>query len=174
MGNPDELITVGRISGTHGIKGQLKVYSYSGNLESLSLARIAMLRSPDGTALREICIRGVKPHGGGFILSLKDYDDINQALPLVGSDLCLRRSQLPEPEDDEYYWCDLIGLRVVTAEGVELGTLTDIFETGSNDIYVVRKDRREYLIPAIASVINSVDLAKGTMVITPLDGLLDL
>ena len=57
---------------------------------------------------------------------------------------------MPEPEDDEYYWCDLIGLQVVTADGVELGTLADIFETGSNDIYVVRKDRQEYLIPAIA------------------------
>jgi 16S rRNA processing protein RimM len=62
----------------------------------------------------------------------------------------------------------------VTADGVEVGTLVDIFETGSNDIYVVRKDRQEYLIPAIATVISSVDLAGGTMVITPLDGLLDL
>jgi len=174
MGDADELITVGRISGTHGIKGQLKVYSYSGNLESLRAARIVMLRSPDGATLRELSIRSVKPHTGGFILSLKDYDDIDQALPLVGSDLCLRRSQLPEPEDDEYYWCDLIGLRVVTADGAELGTLADIFETGSNDIYVVRKDRQEYLIPAIASVIKSVDVAGGTMVISPLDGLLDL
>ena len=174
MSDPDELIAVGKISGTHGIKGQLKVYSYSGNLESLSAARIVMLKSPDGATLQEIGIKSVKPHSGGFILSLKDYDDIDRALPLVGSELLLKRSQLPEPEDDEYYWCDLIGLRVVTTDGVELGTLDDIFETGSSDIYVVRKDTREYLIPAIASVISSVDLAGGTMVITPLDGLLDL
>ncbi|MGD0584662.1 MAG: ribosome maturation factor RimM [Oryzomonas sp.] len=174
MSNPDELIAVGRISGTHGIKGQLKVQSYSGNLESLSAARIVTLRSPGGATLREIGIKGVKPHSNGFILILNDYDDIDRALPLVGSELFLKRSQLPEPEDDEYYWCDLIGLRVVTADGIELGTLDDIFETGSNDIYVVRKDKQEYLIPAIASVISSVDLAGGTMVITPMDGLLDL
>jgi 16S rRNA processing protein RimM len=174
MSNPDELITVGKISGTHGIKGQLKVYSYSGNLETLNAARIVMLKSPDGTTFREFGIRGVKPHSSGFILSLKDFDDIDQARTLVGCELCLKRSQLPVPEDDEYYWCDLIGLRVVTADGVEVGMLVDIFETGSNDIYVVRKERREYLIPAIASVIGSVDLAGGTMVITPLDGLLDL
>jgi len=174
MDAPDELITVGRISGTHGIKGQLKVYSFSGNLESLGSARIISLRSPDGTTLREFGVKGIKPHSAGFILSLKDFDSIDQALPLVGSDLCIRRSQLPEPEDDEYYWCDLIGLRVVTFDGVELGTLADIFETGSNDIYVVRKGKQECLIPAIASVIKSVDVAGGTMVITPLDGLLDL
>lgn len=174
MEDPDELIAVGRISGTHGIKGQLKLYSYSGNLESLRAARIVMLRNPDGTTLQEIGIKGVKPHSGGFILSLKDVDTIDQVLPLVGSELCLRRSQLPEPADDEYYWCDLIGLRVVTTDGAELGTLDDIFETGSNDIYVVRKDGQEHLIPAIASVISSVDLPGGTMTITPLDGLLDL
>jgi len=174
MDAPDELITVGRISGTHGIKGQLKVYSYSGNLESLSAARSIMLRSPDGATLQEVGVKGVKPHSHGFILSLRGYDTIDLALPLVGSDLCLRRSQLPEPDDDEYYWCDLIGLRVVTVDGVELGTLADIFETGSNDVYVVRKDKQEYLIPAIASVIKSVGVADGTMVITPLDGLLDL
>jgi 16S rRNA processing protein RimM len=174
MSDPDELIAVGRISGTHGIKGQLKVYSYSGNLESINATRIVTLKSPDGATLREIGIKGVKPHCNGFILSLNDYDDIDRALPLVGSELLLKRSQLPEPEDDEYYWCDLIGLRVVTSDGMELGTLDDIFETGSSDIYVVRKDKQEYLIPAIASVISSVDLAGGTMVITPLDGLLDL
>jgi 16S rRNA processing protein RimM len=174
MGDPDELITVGKINGTHGIKGQLKVYSYSGNLESLGAARIIILRSPDGATLREFGVKGIKPHSAGFILGLKDFDNIDQVLPLVGSEVCLRRSQLPEPEDDEYYWCDLLGLRVVTVDGVELGTLADIFETGSNDVYVVRKDKQEYLIPAVASVISSVDLAGGTMVITPLDGLLDL
>jgi 16S rRNA processing protein RimM len=174
MGDPDELITVGKISGTHGIKGQLKVYSYSGNLESLGATRIILLKSPDGTTLQEFGVKGVKPHGPGFILSLKDFDSIDQVLPLVGSELCLRRSQLPEPEEDEYYWCDLLGLRVVTNDGIELGTLDDIFETGSNDVYVVRKGKQEYLIPAVASVISTVDLASGTMVVTPLDGLLDL
>jgi len=174
MSDPEELITVGKISGTHGIKGQLKVYSYSGNLGSLSAARNVMLRSPDGITFREFGVKKVKPHNNGFILTLGGYDDIDQALTLVGCELCLKRSQLPEPEDDEYYWCDLIGLRVVTAGGTEIGTLADIFETGSNDIYVVRKDKHEYLIPAIKSVISSVDLAGGTMVITPLDGLLDL
>jgi 16S rRNA processing protein RimM len=174
MRGPEELIAVGKISGTHGVRGHLKVYSYSGNIESLSAARVVTLRRPEGTAIGEFDIRSVKPHGSGFILLLNGFDDIDQALPLVGSELCLTRSQFPEPEDDEYYWCDLIGLQVVTAEGVKLGTIAEIFETGSNDVYVVRDGKREYLIPAIAEVIKSVDLEGGTMVITPLDGLLDL
>jgi 16S rRNA processing protein RimM len=81
---------------------------------------------------------------------------------------------LPEPEDGEYYWCDLIGLTVATVDGLELGTLREIFETGSSDIYVVRSAEREYLIPAIADVISRIDLKEGRMLITPLEGLLDL
>jgi 16S rRNA processing protein RimM len=174
MNDPNELIAVGKINGTHGVKGHLKVYSYSGNIESLKAVRIAILRSPDSATTAEYEVKSVKPHGSGFILGLNNLDDIDQALTLVGSELCLKRNQFPEPEDDEYYWCDLIGLRVFTDEGVELGTITDIFETGSNDIYVVRNGKQEYMIPAVASVINSVDLPGGKMIITPLDGLLDL
>jgi len=93
---------------------------------------------------------------------------------MTGSELCLKPSQLPVPEEGEFYWRDLIGLAVFTDQGVELGTLVDIFETGSNDIYVVRGSTKEYLIPAIADVIADVDIPGKKMIITPLDGLLDL
>ena len=93
---------------------------------------------------------------------------------MKGSELCLKRSQLPVPNEDEYYWRDLIGLAVQTDQGIELGTLVDIFETGSSDIYVVHGPSKEYLIPAIADVITQIDIAGKKMVITPLDGLLDL
>lgn len=167
------MITVGKIIATHGIKGQLKVFSYSGNIESLQNSGSAFLKGKNGL-LQEYGIRGVSAHSGGFLLSLDSFNDINQVLPLVGSELCLKRSQLPEPGEDEYYWRDLIGMTVFTDQGQELGKLVDIFETGSNDIYVVRGDEREYLIPAIADVIAQVDIGGNKMVITPLDGLLDL
>ena len=95
-------------------------------------------------------------------------------MPLNGSELYVKLSQLPDPDEGEYYWRDLIGLTVVTDLGVELGSLVDIFETGSSDIYVVRGESKEYLIPAIADVITLVDLPGKKMIITPLDGLLDL
>lgn len=174
MQDRNELISVGRISGTHGIKGGLRVRTYSGNRETLDATGVVTLRSPDGALTREYRLLEVKNHGGAFIIRLDGYDDINQVASLVGSELCLRRTQFPEPDDDEYYWCDLIGLTVVTAEGVTLGTLAEIFETGSNDIYVVRNGTQEYLLPAIAPVISSIDLDAGTMTVTPLDGLLDL
>lgn len=173
MIDQDELIPVGKISSTHGIRGHLKVFSYSGNIESLQHSGSVFLKNKSGL-LQEHMIKGVSPHAGGFILSLGSFDDINQVIPLVGSEICLKRSQLPEPEEDEYYWRDLLGLTVVTDQGIELGRIADIFETGSSDIYVVRSDHNEYLIPAIADVISKVDIAGNRMVITPLDGLLDL
>ncbi|MBT1073064.1 ribosome maturation factor RimM [Pelotalea chapellei] len=167
------LIPVGKLIGTHGIKGLLKLNSYSGNFDSLKAARTITLKFAQGT-LQEFDLKSIAPHGGKPVIGLKGVDDINQALPLVGSELCLFRSQLPQTDEDEYYWCDLIGLSVFTVDDVELGTIFDIFETGSSDIYVVRRGEREYLIPAIADVITSVDLENGRVVVTPLEGLLDL
>ncbi|MDA8431002.1 MAG: ribosome maturation factor RimM [Geobacteraceae bacterium] len=173
MRDSEGLIPVGKIIGTHGIKGQLKVYSYSGNFESMSAARSVVLKSADGT-LREFTLTSFNANSGKFIIGLQDFDDIDQAKPLVGNELCLKRSLLPELTDDEYYWSDLIGLQVLTDDGTLLGTIADIFETGSSDIYVVRGTSREYLIPAIGDVIQRVDLVSGRVIITPLDGLLDL
>ncbi|MBV5340783.1 MAG: 16S rRNA processing protein RimM [Deltaproteobacteria bacterium] len=173
MTDLDELIPVGKIIGTHGIKGLLKVFSYSGNINSLQAAKTAFLKGKDGT-LCEYAVKSVSAHAGGFIIGLDSFSDINQVLSMKGSEVCLKRSQLPVPDEDEYYWRDLIGLAVQTDQGLELGTLVDIFETGSSDIYVVRGSSKEYLIPAIADVIAHIDIPGKKMIITPLDGLLDL
>jgi 16S rRNA processing protein RimM len=169
----DELIPVGKISATHGIKGLLKLYSYSGNIESLLSSNTVFLKGKSGVT-EEFALRSVTAHASGFILKLDDFGDIDQVQPLVGRELCLKRSQLPEPADDEYYWRDLIGLTVITDHGFVLGPIADIFETGSSDIYVVRGNSKEYLIPAIADVITEIDIPGKRMIITPLDGLLDL
>lgn len=173
MIDQEELVPVGKIIGTHGIRGLLKVFSYSGNIQSLQSNTSVYLKGKDGT-LSEYDVKSVSAHAGGFIVGLNNFSNINQVLTLTGSELCLKRSQLPIPGDDEYYWCDLIGLVVYTDDGVELGPIDDIFETGSSDIYVVRGTEKEYLIPAIASVIAHVDIPGNKMIITPLEGLLDL
>jgi len=173
MSDSDVLIPVGKIIGTHGIRGLLKVHSFSGNFESLQANHTITLKSQAGV-LSNFELKSVVPHAGKLLIALAGLDEINLVQPYIGSEICLLRSQLPEPEEDEYYWCDLIGLKVVTPEGIELGTISDIFETGSSDIYVVRGSGREYLIPAIADVVSSVDLKEGRMLVTPLEGLLEL
>jgi len=169
----NSLIAVGRITGTHGIKGQLRLHSYSGNLDSLTAARSVILRRPDGN-LREYGLRRAADHGTAFLLTLAGFDNINQVLDLVGNEVCLLPEQLPDTDEGEYYWRDLLGLTVITDGGQTLGTISDILETGANDIYLVTGQGREYLIPAVADVITKVDLTSRIMTITPLEGLLDL
>lgn len=169
------LIAVGRINGTHGIRGQLRFHSYSGNLESLATADLVLLAGNDGSR-KSVRIKRAIQHAGKILLTLEGYDSINEASHLIGTELLLQREQLPEPAADEYYWQDLIGLTVMTVNGELLGTLTEIMETGANDVYLVhnRQTGREYLLPAIASVIGNVDLQARQMTVTPLEGLLDL
>jgi len=173
MSDQEELIPIGKIIGAHGIKGQMKLHSYSGNAETLSKTRSVTVKSPDGV-LRDFVITSFKANSGKFIIGLQGFDNINLIEPFFGNEVCLKRGQLPKLKEDEYYWSDLIGLQVVTDDGTQLGIIADIFETGSSDIYVVRGGEREYLIPAIAEVIRTIDPAGGKVIITPLDGLLDL
>jgi 16S rRNA processing protein RimM len=171
----DNLIAVGRIVGTHGIKGQLRLFSYSGNLESLQAAQDIYLRSPAGVDRKVILTRAVN-HSGKILLTLDGLDTIEQVQDLAGFEIYLQRDQLPVPAEGEYYWQDLLGMSVVTSEGQILGIIKDILETGANDVYLVHDDKigREYLIPAISNVVVSVDVTSKTMIITPLDGLLEL
>lgn len=173
MNDPDELVLVGKIIGTHGIKGVLKVFSYSGNIGSLQTAGAVFFKGKHGI-LQEYTVKTVSPHAGGFNLLLDGFSDINQVQHLIGSEICIRQSQLPVPDEDEYYWRDLIGLSVHTDQGDLIGTIIDIFETGSSDIYVVRGHSKEYLIPAIGDVVSQVDIPGKKMIITPLEGLLDI
>ena len=174
-GAQQHLIAVGHISGTHGIKGQVRLHSYSGNIASLQSAVQVLLRSKSGRS-RQVRLTRVSSHGNKILLTLEGFTSIDEAQELIGHELLLHRDQLPATADGEYYWHDLMGLTVLTTDGRALGTLTEILETGANDVYLVRNQEtgREHLIPAIASVINSVDLQSRTMLITPLEGLLDL
>lgn len=173
MTDQDELVPVGKIVGTHGVRGLLKLFSYSGNAQSLQAAKTVYLKGRDGS-LRDFEFTRVSSHTTGFIIGFAGFTDINQVEFMIGSELCLKQSQLPALDEGEYYWRDLLGLTVITEQGVALGTIADIFETGSSDVYVVRGGDKEYLIPAIADVVAKVDISGRTMIITPLDGLLDL
>lgn len=169
----EELVLLGKVSGTHGIRGELRVTCYSGEYDTLMGLRTLFLRGAQGDLL-EVEPISAKIHRGKAIVRLKNFASINEVEHLVGRDLVVGRSQLPPLDDDTYYWHDLIGLRVFTEDGTELGKLADIFETGSSDIYVVRSGGREYLIPAVEDFVKEIDLTSGIMKISPPEGLLDL
>src|SRR4051812_18645750 len=131
MRSGNELHTIGRISGTHGIRGQLKIHLFSGSSETLLAVDSVFLKNDRGETV-SYRIAGVTGQGKKTILALEGFDNVNQVFHLVGTEVLVRRDQFPELGEDEFFWCDLIGLAVVTDEGERLGRLDDIIVTGSN------------------------------------------
>lgn len=168
-----ELILVGKITGTHGIKGQLKVFSYSGERDTLLTLSSVVLKEPSGK-VETFAVAAAAIQGKKVLLSLEGFTDINSAERLVGREVFAHLDQLPVLAEDEFYWFQLEGLKVVTLQGQVLGTVTSLIPTGSNDVYVVSSSEREYLIPAVEDIVVEIDLAGGVMKVDPPEGLLDL
>jgi len=179
--NTSAFLAVGRIVGVHGIKGEVKVFSYSESSSVFRPGKIFLCLNPpdrnqspvsDNLILHEI-IRA-KPHKQGFLVLLKGISSRNEAEAWVGAEFFVQRASLPEPEEGTYYWADLIGLAVFTNEELYLGQVEAIFPTGSNDVYVVKDGDKETLIPALASVVTGVDLENRVMRVNLPEGLLAL
>jgi 16S rRNA processing protein RimM len=173
MPQESEPVLLGKIIATHGVKGQLRVFLFSGEFSSIAGLDTIMVKAPN-SGMETFEVAAAARHGKKVLLTLKNYDNVNQVLHLVGRELYVERDQLPELPEGEYYWRDLVGLRVVTDQGEMLGTLTEIIATGSNDVYVVQGREREYLIPALEEVVLEVNLDDGVMKVSPPEGLFDL
>ncbi len=159
----DRLVIVGRIVGVFGVAGAVKLHSYTEPRENIFRYRPWIVRLGDET--REIALPKGKAQGKGIVATLPGVDDRDAAAALMGADVYVRRDALPKPAPGELYWSDLEGLRVRTVEGRELGTVSHLFETGANDVIVVKGDR-ERLIPFLRDrVVREVDLAAGTMIV---------
>lgn len=153
------MVVVGKIHGVFGVKGQVKVYSYTDPRENILNYDPWMLGSSGQWQTRTV--ESGQKHGKGLIVRLQGCDDRDKAQALVGQQIAIRSDQLPETAENEFYWSDLEGLAVVTSEGVKLGVVSHLLETGSNDVMVVKGDRQR-MIPYIwGQVVNKVDLDAG-------------
>jgi len=157
-----DLVILGRISGLFGVRGWVKVFSdTSPRTNILEYSTWHLKRSGQWEVFE---LRQGKPHGKGIIAKLEGCDDRDQAAELVGAEIAVGRDQLPEAGPDEFYWTDLEGLRVQTKEGLEMGKVDYLFETGANDVMVVKGDRQR-LIPFIPDVILEVSLDQQLIVV---------
>lgn len=152
-------VLVGRISGIFGVRGWVRVYSYTDPPENI-LRYGPWLVGDDRRA--EYAVLDGATHGRGIIARLAGIDDRDQARGLIGSDIRVPRGRFGGTATGEYFCSDLIGLRVCDREGTVLGRVEDIMETGANDVLVVQGERRR-LVPYLATVVRSVDIAAGTM-----------
>jgi 16S rRNA processing protein RimM len=119
-------------------------------------------------------IEAVRPGRGGLLIKVAGFDTRTTAESVVGMVVSLPEDQLPTPDEHEFYYYEIVGFRVLTTAGEEIGTIRETFPTGSNDVWVVRNGPREHLIPVIADVVRAIDRAAGTVTVEPLSGLLDL
>lgn len=168
----EDLLKVGIISSTHGIRGEVKVFPTTDDPQRFKKLKNVLL--DDGKEKRNLKIQGVKFFKQFVIVKFEEIDDINDVEKYKGSSLYVTRDQAVKLKKDEYFIADLIGLTVVAEEEDLKGTLKDVMETGANDVYVIElSDGRELLLPAIKECVLSVDIEKGEMKIHLLDGLLD-
>jgi len=149
------LIVVGRITGVYGVRGWVRLASFTDPMENLLAYRPWLIE--DLGQRRELIVHEVRRQGKGFVARIDDCDDRDEALRYAGRDLCMPAERLPQAEEDEYYWFELEGLKVVNTDGVELGTVDHLFATGANDVMVVKAGPRERLLPFIADVIVEVE-----------------
>ncbi|MGH8606222.1 MAG: ribosome maturation factor RimM [Gammaproteobacteria bacterium] len=145
----NEPIVVGRVCGVYGVKGWLRVYSYT--QPKTNILRYSPWYLEGNSGWLERALVDCKTHRDAVVALLEGYEDRAQARGSIGQEIAVYRSQLPEPGLDEYYWADLIGMRVVNREGADLGAVTGLVETGVHDVLVVQGER-ERLIPFISRI----------------------
>ncbi|MCP1109343.1 ribosome maturation factor RimM [Ohessyouella blattaphilus] len=167
----EDLLRVGVISSTHGIRGEVKVYPTTDEKERFLELKEVILDT--GKEKRVLTIAGVKFFKNMVILKFKGIDNINDIEKYRQCELFVTREDATPLEEDEYYFGDLIGLAVFDEEHKEIGRLTDILETGANDVYVVKTvEGKELLLPAIRDCIKEIDIEGQEMTVHIMEGLL--
>ena len=165
-----ELFAIGKIVNTSGLRGRLKVVSYVESHDTLRSLEEVYIRKGNDTkgpfTLKNILVRK-----NNFLVEMEGVEDIEKARAFVGCHMLISLNKLKKLPEDEYYWRDITGLKVITENGHVLGSITSVFPTGSNDVYVCSGGEREILLPGIAEVIRTIDIERGIMIVRLLDGL---
>lgn len=163
---------VGAITSTHGIKGEVKVFPTTDDPNRFKVLKNVILDTDK--ELIELEIAGVKFFKQFIILKFKGINDINDIEKYKGKKLLVTRENAVKLEEGEYFIADLIGLNVITDEDEELGELTDVLQTGANDVYEIKmQNGKEVLVPAIKDCILDVNIEEGIMKVHLLKGLID-
>ncbi|MDT8370417.1 MAG: ribosome maturation factor RimM [Gammaproteobacteria bacterium] len=159
MSASEEFVPVGKISGAFGVKGWVKVFSFTDPKQNiLSYSPLYILRKGEWLELK---VSGGRIQGKGIVMGIDGVTDPDQALPLIGCELAITRQQMKPTRQDEFYWSQLIGLTVINLDDQQLGTVDNLLETGAHDVLVVqdKENKIERLIPfVLEQIVQEVDL----------------
>ncbi|HZP66866.1 MAG TPA: ribosome maturation factor RimM [Rudaea sp.] len=160
----DRLVVLGKIVGLSGVRGAVKLESYTEPRARIFAYQPWLVRK-DGAEIEISGVRG-REQGKGMIATLPGVADRDAAMALMGAEIRVWRSKLPKPKRGEYYWTDLEDLEVVTQQGTPLGRVSHVFATGANDVLAVRDGERERLIPFVTGqFVLDVDLDAGRITV---------
>ena len=163
---------MGKVIRPHGLEGLLRVWSYARSEASFIDIEEIYLRPVSGK-LRGYRLLSVRPHKNILLMNLDGLDSIDQAEELRGAEV-LAEYEAISREEGEFFWDELIGLKVFSDTGDYLGAISRIISAGSNEIYVVGTGEKEIFVPVTYEVVREIDFEKGKMIISAMEGLLDL
>lgn len=166
-----DYLKVGQIINTHGVRGEIKVFPLTDDIKRFGKLKVIYMKQADD--YREYKLEGIKYFKNLVIVKLEGINSMNEAVKLVDSYLYVNRENAVKLSKDTYFVADLIGIDVYNMDDESLGTIINVFSTGSNDVYEIKKDDgKTFLIPAIKDVVKEIDIEKRSMRIELLEGLL--
>lgn len=164
-------LKVGQIVNTHGVRGEVKVYPLTDDVNRFDNLKFVFIKS--GKEYKKVNVEGVKYIKGMAILKLSGIESMNDAEKYRDVYVYVDRENAVKLPEDTYFIADLIGLDVITEQGENLGKISSVFSTGSNDVYEIKQENgKNILIPAIRDVVKQVDIENGKMIIELLEGLI--
>lgn len=170
----EKWFNVGKIVNTHGVKGEVKIVSTTDFPEErYQIGNTLYLFHSNNKEPIGLVIKSHRNHKNFDLLTFEGYEDINEVEKFKEGILKVQEDQLQELDEGEYYFHEIVGCKVLTTEGEDLGTIREILSPGANDVWVVKGERgKEYLIPYIEDIVKNVDIEKQVITIEPMEGLL--
>ena len=162
-------IQIGKIANTHGIRGDIKIIPLTNDMKRFEKLKQIYIEG-ESTPFE---INKVWYQKGFAMLNLKGYDNINLVLKFKDKFILIPKEDAVDLPTDSYFIFDIIGLTVYTSSGEELGIVKDVLQPGANDVYVVKSNNKEILIPAIKEVVKEVNIGEGRIIIEPIEGLIE-
>lgn len=170
MNNKLTHFKVGKIVNTQGLKGEVRVYPFTDDINRFDDLDVFYLDKDFNTKWN---VERVRYKGNLVIMKIKNIDSIEKAEVLRDKFIYVSREDGRALEEDEYFIADMIGLEVYTVDGEKVGVLKDVLQYAANDVYVVKGEEKEYLIPAIMKFVPTIDMKERKMIIDPIKGMLD-
>ena len=167
----EQLLQVGVITQPHGVRGEVKVFPTTD--DPVRFKKLKKVILDTGKEKLDLEVEHVKFFKQFVIVKFKEFDNINDIERYKRCPLLVTRENAVLLEEDEYFVADMIGMKVITEDGTEFGTLSDVMETGANDVYVIdSKEHGEVLMPAIKECVLNVDMESGIITVHLMNGLI--